>query len=61
MSPILFLLISEGLSRLIKDACNRDSLKGFKVSEIEMISHLLFVDDVLCSVNGSLRDVSELK
>ena len=61
MSPIVFLLISEGLSRLIKDACNRDSLKGFKVSETEMISHLLFIDDVFCSVNGFLRDVSKLK
>jgi hypothetical protein len=61
LSPFMFLLIAEGLSRLIREARANASLRGVMVSNAEMISHLLFIDDVLFCVFGSLRDVSILK
>jgi hypothetical protein len=61
LSPFLFLLIVEALRKMIKEACSNGLLRGIRVSESERVSHLLFVDDVLCSVYGSLSDVSRLK
>jgi hypothetical protein len=61
LSPFLFLVIVEALSRMMKEVISNDKLKGIKVSESETITHLLFVDDVLCSVLCSLKNMSTLK
>jgi hypothetical protein len=61
LSPFLFLIIAEALRRLIKEAINNDRLRGIMVSETEMVSHLLFIDDVFYSVSGSLRNLASLK
>jgi len=59
--PFPFLIIVEALSIILKEVGSNGSLRGIKVSESEMVSHMLFVDDVFCNVFGSLRDVSMLK
>jgi hypothetical protein len=47
LSPFLFLLVAEGLSKLICNTRRSGELKGLKVSPSEVLSHLLFIDDVL--------------
>jgi hypothetical protein len=47
MSPMLFLLVIEALSRMINQAVETGTFKGLKVAPGIHISHLLFVDDVL--------------
>eukprot|EP00253_Pinus_taeda_P027374 PITA_27374 len=57
LSPLLFLLVMEGLSRLIISATRDGTLKGLKISEECYLTHLLFVDDVLILLDGSMRDI----
>jgi hypothetical protein len=47
LSPFLFLIMVEALSKLINDAKENGDLKGVKVIEQEYISHCIFVDDVV--------------
>ena len=47
LSPLLFLLIVEALSILVKKIVNESKLKGVRVIATVMLTHLLFVDDVL--------------
>lgn len=54
-------LVAEGLSMLIKDARQRGVVKGLKISDSVVISHLLFVDDIMIFGHGSLRDIRSLK
>eukprot|EP00253_Pinus_taeda_P029860 PITA_29860 len=61
LSPLLFLLVAEGLSRLIMEAKRTGLIKGLEVDVNLFISHLLFVDDILLFTNGSLNEVKELK
>jgi len=56
LSPLLFLLVMEGLSRLITDENFRGKIKDIKIEENVILSHLLFMDDVLIFLNGSLSD-----
>ena len=55
LSPFLFLLIVEGLSRFIKKAKADGYFKGIQISPGLAITHLLFVDDILISYNVSHR------
>eukprot|EP00253_Pinus_taeda_P004035 PITA_04035 len=57
LSPLLFLLVMEGLSRLIISATQEGTLRGLKISEECYLTHLLFVDDVLILLDGSMRDI----
>jgi len=61
LSPLLFLLIMEGLSRAIITARNRDQLASIKINENYILTHLLFVDDVLIFLNGSIGDTMVLQ
>jgi hypothetical protein len=61
MSPFLFMLIVEGLSRLIKQATQEGRLVGIKISSVIKITHLLFVDDVLIFGKGSIEEWSVYK
>eukprot|EP00253_Pinus_taeda_P008313 PITA_08313 len=56
LSPLLFLLVMEGLSRIIISATRDGTLRGLKISEECFLTHLLFVDDVLILLDGSMRD-----
>jgi hypothetical protein len=47
LSPLLFLLVVEGLNRILKKACTNGKFKGIKVYKGVIISHLLFMDGVL--------------
>ena len=46
-SPLLFSLIIEGLSILIKDARYKGHIQGIKISCSLSLNHLLFVDDII--------------
>ena len=47
LSPLLFILIIESLSKIILDAQQKGLIKGFQYSLDLSITHLLFVGDVL--------------
>jgi hypothetical protein len=61
LSPLLFILVMEGLSLLLKKSQAEGKITGIKVSRIVKILHLLFVDDVLIMTNGSLQEWMEIK
>eukprot|EP00253_Pinus_taeda_P012292 PITA_12292 len=56
LSPLLFLLVMEGLSSLIISTTRDGTLRGLKISEECFLTHLLFLDDVLILLDGSMRD-----
>jgi len=56
LSPLLFLLVAEGLSRYLKDAVARGDFGGIQLTGGLTITHLLFVDDILIFCNGTRRD-----
>ena len=49
LSPLLFLLIMEGLSRLILEEHGILRLQGIRITDNYKVTHLLFVDDVFSS------------
>ena len=57
LSPLLFVLVMEVLSVLIKNAKARGTLQGLQIKDILHLTHILFVDDVLIFLNGSRQDV----
>lgn len=61
LSPMLFLLIMEGLGRLLKSTRINGTLGGVEINDMTIISHLLFFDDVLIFLNGSDKDTSCFK
>ena len=56
LSPLLFILVIEGLSLLIADARAHGLIKGIQISTSLALTHLLFVDDVILLGSGSLTD-----
>lgn len=56
LSPLLFFIVMDGLSRLIASAKRDGDLCGLKISYDCFLTHLLFVDDVLIFLDGSIRD-----
>jgi len=61
LSPLLFLLFMEGLNNLIKEEHQRGRLKGIKITDGCILTHLLFVDDILVFINGNIGDISIIK
>jgi hypothetical protein len=53
LSLFLFLIVVEGLSKLIQNAKRSGILKGIKIYESEILSHILFIDDVMLFGAGS--------
>ena len=51
LSPLLFILVMEALSKLINKACDMGLLQGFHVGNSHspgfLVSYLLFADDTL--------------
>jgi hypothetical protein len=47
LSAYLFLVIYDGLSRLIKEAIVQNDFQGLLVGKTKDLSHLLFVNDIL--------------
>ena len=52
LSPLLLLLVIEGLSRMINIFKLKEKIKGIKISLTVFISHLIFVDDVILIRKG---------
>ena len=61
LSPLLFLLVAEELSRYLKKALEEGDFKGIVISSNLNISHLLFVDDILIFCDGSRRSLQSLR
>jgi hypothetical protein len=56
LSPLLFILVMEGLSLLLKHSFEEGNISGIKVSRLTRILHLLFVDDVLILSKASMAE-----
>ena len=56
LSPLLFILVIEGLSLLIADVWDNGLIKGIKISPTFVLTHLLFVDDVILLGSGTLSE-----
>ena len=56
LSPLLFILVIEGLSLLIEDAKRNGKIKGIKISSHLFLTHLLFVDDVILFGLGTYEE-----
>ena len=54
LSPLLFILVIEGLSLFLKDAKGGGKIKGIQISASLSLTHLLFVDDVVLFGLGTL-------
>ena len=61
LSPLLFLLVAEGINLIIKEAKRQGELKGIEVGLNLWVTHLLFVDDILLFFDGSRDDFHCLK
>ena len=57
LSPFLFLLVAEALSKIIHKAKLDGAIKGIKVSTTEEVTHTFFVDDVLLFGEGTIRNL----
>ena len=56
LSPLLFILVIEGLSLLIADARRNGLIRGIQISSSLALTHLLFVDDVILMGTGTLQE-----
>jgi hypothetical protein len=54
LSPLLLILVMEGLSLILKDSQREGKLTGIKVSRTIKILHILFVDDVIIMTNATM-------
>ena len=57
LSPFLFMLIANSLSRIIHQAKREGSYKGVMVTDSEELSHILFVDDVVMIGEGTWENL----
>ena len=63
LSPFIFLLVVDALSRIIHNAKREGKIEGIKVLRSKEITHTLFVDDVLLfgiGVEEKLREYASL-
>jgi hypothetical protein len=60
LSPFLFLLVAEGLSRILKNAVSRTNFKGIVISLNSYISHMLFVIDIVIFCEGNPMHIENL-
>jgi hypothetical protein len=56
LSPHVFLLVAEGLSRVIIETRRMRRIQGVRIKRSKALTHLLFVDDVLLFCFGSKRE-----
>ncbi|GAA0173585.1 hypothetical protein LIER_41554 [Lithospermum erythrorhizon] len=62
LSPYLFIICTEGLISLLKEACSSGELKGIKVGpSLEPMTHLMFVDDTLLLGSATLSEAAKFK
>eukprot|EP00253_Pinus_taeda_P035172 PITA_35172 len=56
LSPLLFLIVMDALSQLIDSAKRNGDFNGLRITDECSLTHLLFVDDVMIFLDGSIRD-----
>jgi hypothetical protein len=61
LSPLLFLIIAEGLSRAILEAKRVRAITGVNMGRALSLSHLLFVDDALLFSNVTIWEANKLQ
>jgi hypothetical protein len=61
LSPFLFILMVEGLSRMLKNATSNGTLKGLKLHNSQPLTHQQFVDDNLLLAHPSIQEARTLK
>ena len=59
LSPLIFLLVVECLSRALLEEKRRGLFEGIKIATNLNITHLLFVEKILILYNGSIGDVEK--
>jgi hypothetical protein len=60
MSPLIFILIMEGLSLALKKKQEEGLLTGIKVTRMLCVLHLLFVDDIVIMTSAYVNEWSEI-
>jgi hypothetical protein len=60
LSPLLFLLVAEGLSRAILNAVRTRDFHEIQITTSQRLTHLLFVDDILIFCSGKSQDAEVL-
>lgn len=62
LSPLLFILSSEGFSRGIKSLSAARHIHSFRLGRVPLaITHLAYADDLLIFLRGTLRNLQRLK
>jgi hypothetical protein len=61
LSPLLFILVMESLSLLLKNSQRQGILSGIKVARFTKILHILFVDDILLLTKASIMEWKEIE
>jgi hypothetical protein len=61
LSPLLFILVMEGLSFLLKKSQVDGIITGVKVTRLVKILHIFFVDDVLLMTKENLQEWREIE
>jgi len=61
LSTFIFLIIVDSLSRLIKEAISLHRISGFQILERESISHIIFIDNIFCCLQGSTEALQIFK
>jgi hypothetical protein len=61
LSPLLFLIIVEGLSRILMNLVEEGKIQGVSVANGVRITHLLFVDDIILFGKGILDRMGNVK
>lgn len=61
LSPFLFILIPEGLSRLIHHVSSSDSIKGISLHDNSLITHQQFIDDNFIFGHLSIQEAQAFK
>ena len=61
LSPFLFLIIADALSRIIQHVKREGSFKGIRINNTVELSHILFVDDVVMLGEGTWGNLKETK
>ncbi|MCH93169.1 RNA-directed DNA polymerase (Reverse transcriptase), partial [Trifolium medium] len=61
LSPYLFILVTEGLTTLLKKSVSRGDLHGVKICRgAPMVSHLLFADDCFLFCRANVNETNHL-
>jgi len=61
LSPLLFILVMDGLCRLIGKARDDGTIQGVQVSNTFALTHILFVDDVLLFGSNNIGEWTQYR